>query len=113
MPFVYSLLGGLVTSTVVKAILVRVLVALGISAVTYGGVYLAGGAMVSAINSNFASLPPQFLAILTIMHIPQFLNVIFSAYAGSLALKGLTAAGAVTKYGVSSGPGTVFSPGTF
>jgi hypothetical protein len=113
MPFVVSLLSGFVTSTVVKALLTRALVALGISALTYTGVSVAMASLVSSINTNIGGLAPSTVSILMLCDVPQAFNVVLSAYAGALALKGLTAAGAITKYGVSTSAGSVFSPGSF
>lgn len=113
MPFLYSLIAGFVTSTVIRAILVRALVALGISAVTYTGLSLTFAAIVSHVSSNLNAGLVSTVTVLNLMHIPQAFNVILSAYAGGLTLRGLTSLGAVTKVGISSAPGSVFSPGTF
>jgi hypothetical protein len=112
-PFLLSLLSGLVSSTVIKALVTRAVVALGFAAVTYTGISLTFNAIVANINSNASSLPAGVWAIVSIAHIPQAFNVVLSAFMGALVLRGLGAAGAVTKVGISSAPGAVFSPGTF
>jgi hypothetical protein len=115
--FLVSLISGFVTSTVVKALLTRAVVALGLSAVTFTGVLVTYNSIVASVNSNIGgvsgSVGSTVLILLNMAHIPQAFNVILSAYVGALALRGLTAAGAVTKVGISSAPGAIFSPGTF
>jgi Protein of unknown function (DUF2523) len=112
-PFLISLISGFVTSTVIRALLMRALVALGISAVTYTGLTIAMAAIVSHVNANLGAGAAGTLTILTMCKVPQALNVVMSAYAGGLILRGLTAVGGITKMGISSAAGTVFSPGTF
>ena len=113
MPFLISLLSGLVSSTVIKALCMRAAVAFGFAAVTYTGVMVTMNVVVSSMNANLGQAGAGVLAMLNLTHLPQAFNVILSAYAGALALRGLTAAGAVTKVGISSAPGAAFSPGTF
>lgn len=113
MSFLVSLLAGLVSNQVIKALLIRAAVLLGISAVTYTGLSLTFGFVVSHVQSNLGAVGAGTLTILTLCKIPQAFNVVLSAYAGGLGLRGLTAAGAITKVGISSAAGSVFSPGTF
>lgn len=112
LPFLTSLLAGLVSQTVITAFLKRAAVALGLSAVTYFGIHAAFNSIISAVQSNYGGVPASALVVLNMMHIPQFFSVVLSSYAGALTLRGLTNLGAVTKVGVST-PGEVFSPGTF
>jgi hypothetical protein len=112
-PFLLSLLGGFVSSVVIKAMLVRAVVALGISAVTYTGISIGFSSLVSHVQNNMAGLPSSVLNFLTMCSVPASLSVVLSAYTAAIALKGLTSVGAVTKLGISSAPGTVFSPGSF
>jgi hypothetical protein len=113
MPFLLALLGGFVSRTVITAMLVRAVVALGISAVTYTGITLGLTSLETHIQSSMSGLPANVLGFLTMCAVPRAFSVVLSAYTAALTLKGLTAAGAVTKVGISSAPGTVFSPGTF
>ena len=113
MNFIVSLLAGFVSSGVLKALVTRVLVLLGISAVTYTGISAAFSYIEGQINSNIGSMSANLVTMLMLLKIPNAMDVVMSAYVGALTLRGLTAVGAVTKYGVSSAAGSVFSPGTF
>ena len=113
MPFLLSLLAGFVTTEVVTALVTRAVVALGFAAVTFTGLYFALNAAIAHINANFGQVGQGVSAMLVLSHVPQGLNVVLSSYGGAMILRGLTAAGAVTKVGISSAPGAVFSPGTF
>jgi hypothetical protein len=111
--FVVSLISGFVSSGTIKALLTRLGVLLGVTAITYTGISLSMTTIEGSINSALGSSSANLLTMLTILKVPAALNVILSSYVGALTLKGLSAAGAVTKYGTSAGAGTVFSPGTF
>ena len=113
MPFLLSLLGGFVSSVVIKAMLVRAVVALGLAAVTYTGISIGFASLVTHVNSNLGGVSASTFAFLSLCHVPQALSVVLSSYLAALTLKGLTSAGAVTKVGISPVAGTVFSPGTF
>jgi hypothetical protein len=112
-PFIVSLIAGLVSTGTIVALLRRAAIALGVSALTYTGVSVAFSSMEGYINAQFAGMSANVVTMLIILHIPNALDVVFSAYIGAITLKGLTAAGAITKYGTSTAAGTVFSPGTF
>jgi NAD/NADP transhydrogenase beta subunit len=110
MPFLIALLGGAVSSVVIRALLVRAVVALGIGAVTYTGVMIGFNALVSQVQSNMAASAGSTLTFLTLCKVPAAMSVVLSAYTAAMALKGLTALGAITKVGVTGAPGTVFDP---
>jgi hypothetical protein len=113
MPFLLSLLGGFVSSVVIRAMLVRAVVALGLAAVTYTGISIGFSSLVTHVNAGMGGVAVSTLAFLSLCHVPQALSVVLSSYLAAMTLRGLTSVGAVTKLGISSAPGTVFSPGTF
>jgi len=89
MPYLVGLIwGGF--GQVLKNLVGRVLVALGISYVTYQGVdALISGLKASALE-NFANIPPEILGIIGLARIGESLSVIISALAAKYALQGLT-----------------------
>lgn len=84
-------LGPLLASTVG-----RVLVALGISVATFSGVDVALSTLKANIFSGFAGLPATIIDVVWACRVDQGINIIFSAYAASLAIRGVQ--GAVTKF---------------
>lgn len=95
MPFVLALLRGAVSSTVLRALVVRLAVAVGISVATYSGV----GLLFSSVFANAASSMNGSGAInfLLMCKVPQAFNAIASAYTAALAFKGLSGAGVLRK----------------
>jgi hypothetical protein len=110
MPFLLALFGGAVSSVVIRAILIRAVVSLGIGAVTYTGVMLGFNALVTHVQTNLAASAGSTLTFLTLCKVPSAMSVVLSAYTAAMALKGLTALGAITKLNVTGGAGTVFDP---
>jgi hypothetical protein len=74
----------------------RILVALGISYVTYSGVDLLLGSIKSQTIALFSSVPPQMLVAIHLSRIGESINILFSAIAAKYALQGLTS-GTITK----------------
>jgi len=108
MAIVIEWLSLLVSSTFVKALLQRVFIALGISAVTYTGMSAAVSAIGASITSNWGAVSGFALQFLQLAHVPQAMNVIWSALVGSLALRGLTSAGSISKLVFNKSSGNVF-----
>lgn len=90
-------IGTLISSQVLKAMLTRALVLLGISTITYTGVSVAVSAAFAKMTDGWSGLPIYAVQLLTLAHIPQAINVICSALLGSLAVRGLTTAGALKR----------------
>jgi hypothetical protein len=97
MKWLISLIAALASSAFLKPFLTRCVVLLGISVVTYGSVSIGVAAVWSSVSSNFSSLPVELVSVLTMMKIPQAFNVLISAYAGALAVRGLTSAGSLKR----------------
>lgn len=68
----------------------RVLVALGISVVTYTGLNSTLDALKSQAIISFAGLPPEVLGMLSMMRVGQCISIVSSAVAARLLLNGLT-----------------------
>jgi len=87
-PFFVGALGQAMASLVG-----RVLLALGVSFVTYTGLSVGLDAAKDAVITNMVGLPAQTVAFLAWMKIDQGLSMIFSATAAALVIRGLTSAG--------------------
>lgn len=70
----------------------RVLVALGISVITFAGVDLALNALKADVLAQFGTLPAQVVTVLYLTRVDQAVNLIFSALVGSVAIQGLQGA---------------------
>ena len=73
-----------------KPLLGRVLLALGISFVTYSGVSTGLSWAQSAIVSNLSGLPVAVVSLLSWLWVDRALSMVFSAVTASLVIKGLT-----------------------
>lgn len=98
-------LGGLLVS-IVGSVVGRVLVALGMSYVTYNGADTAIGWLLDQIKTNTAALDPQIVRFLAFLWVDKAIAMIFSAYSAALLIKTLGGSGftkLVTKHvGASS-----------
>ena len=65
---------------------VRVLLALGFTAVSFAGVTVALNQLMTIAKDNWASMPVDVLAIASLSGIPQALGMIASAYAARVAV---------------------------
>lgn len=86
--FLASLLGGLIS--IVGSMVPRVLVALGISVVTYTGLSATLGFVKSQMLASLAGLPAELVSLLAFMGVGQFINIITSALLARMVLNGLT-----------------------
>lgn len=85
--FLASLLGGLVS--IAGSFVPRVLIALGISVVTYTGVSATLGFVKLQMLGALDGLPADMVSLLGFMGVGQFINIITSALAARMALNGL------------------------
>jgi hypothetical protein len=90
-------LGFLASAAFLKPLLTRILITLGFSLVSYTGISIGTAAVWSHVQSNFGDLPVNVVTILTMMKIPNALNVIISSYVAALSIKGLTSAGSIKR----------------
>lgn len=72
--------------TLIGPLAVRVIAALGFTAVTYAGVTALVDQLVGVAQQNWASMPLAVLQLVTISGIPQVLGMIFGAYMARVAM---------------------------
>ncbi|MBC3935802.1 DUF2523 domain-containing protein [Undibacterium rugosum] len=90
---VAALLGGL--AQVAASLVGRVLLALGMSYVTYKGVTVATDWLVELMKSSYAGIGGDIGGLVQFLGVDKALSLIVSAFAASLAVK--TSTGAITK----------------
>lgn len=78
--------------TALGPIVIRVMAALGFTAVTYSGVTELVGQLVQMAQTSWASLPTTVLQLVTLSGIPQVMGMIFGAYTARLAMWAATGA---------------------
>lgn len=92
--FLAALLGGLVSAA--GSIVGRVLISLGIGYVTYQGLSTAMDYMRDLVWTNLGSLSADILQLVSVLQVDTAINIMFSAVAARLVIRGLTG-GAITK----------------
>ena len=92
--FLAALIGGLVSAA--GSLVGRILIALGVSYVSYKGLDVLFSGIQAAIQSNISGLPSGVIGLMGILKIGTSINIIFSAIVVRLTLGGLTS-GAVKK----------------
>lgn len=94
MPFlIASLWGGL--ASVLGSLVGRVLLALGLSYVTYKGLNVGTDFIVASMKSSFGSLSGEIGSFVQWLWIDKALSMIVSTFAAALAIR--TSSGAITK----------------
>lgn len=88
MPFIYSLLGGLIT--LAGTIVGRALIYLGISIATVTGISSSLDFAVSYIDSGWDALPTQAYQILSALRVSTDLGILVGAYTAKFALNGIS-----------------------
>lgn len=94
MPLIMALLGGLLT--IVGSLTGRVLLALGLSYVTYSGFDLSIAWLLNQIKANFSSMPAEVVSFLGFLWVDKAIGVMFSAYSAAMVIK-LAGSTTVTK----------------
>lgn len=89
MPVFVAAIGGMLIN-LVGTLVGRVLVALGLSVITYTGVNATLEALKSQAVQSFTALPPEVFGMLGMMRVGQCVSIITSAIAARLLLDGLT-----------------------
>ena len=89
MPIFVAAIGGMLIN-LVGTLVGRVLVALGLSLVTYTGVTASLDAIKSQAISSFGALPPEMMAIIGMMKVGVCISIVTSAITARLVLNGLT-----------------------
>lgn len=72
--------------TLVGPLVVRIVAALGFTAVTYTGVTALINQLVTTAQSNWSAMPTAVLQLCTLSGIPQVLGMIFGAYMSRVAM---------------------------
>jgi hypothetical protein len=86
--FVPALLGGLVN--IAASVAGRVLIALGISVITFSGLNVTLGWVKSQVVSALQGLPAEMVQLLAYAGVGEFISIIASAFAARMLLNGLT-----------------------
>lgn len=82
---VAAILGGLLQ--IAASLVGRVLLALGISFVTYTGFDVGITWLLNEIKSNFSGLPAEVISFLAWLWVDKAIGLIFSAFAAALVIK--------------------------
>lgn len=86
--FLASLLGGLISIS--GSIAGRVLLALGISVLTYTGTNAALDFLKVQALASFSALPVQVVGLLAVMKVGQCISIVFSAIVARQVQQGLS-----------------------
>jgi len=86
--FIASLLGGLIN--VAGSIAGRVLIALGISVVTFTGLSTSLTWLRDMALTNLQSLPPSIIGLLGVLKVGVCISMLASAYVARMTIDGLT-----------------------
>lgn len=86
--FIAVILGGLIQ--ICGALVRRVLVALGLSVVTYSGMAVSINYLKSQAVSAALGLPPEVVGMLSVLRVGTCISIIFSAMLARLVVTGLT-----------------------
>lgn len=89
MPVFVAAIGGMLIN-LVGTLVGRVLVALGISVVTYTGLTATMDAIKANAISSFSALPPEMMAIIGLMKVGVCISIVTSAIAARMVINGLT-----------------------
>lgn len=89
MPVFIAAIGGMLIN-LVGTLVGRVLIALGISVITYTGISVTMDTLKGQAISAFSSLPPEVFGILGILKVGQCISIVTSAIAAKMVIDGLT-----------------------
>lgn len=85
MPLLMALLGGLLT--IASSMVGRVLLALGMSYVTYTGFDFSINWLLNQVKDNMAAMPSEIVSFLAWCWVDKAIGMVFSAYAAALVVK--------------------------
>lgn len=94
MPLIYMFMG--VLAQILPSLIGRILLALGISFVTYTGMSVAIDSLYTQVQANFSGLPIETLNLLAYLWVDKAFSLVFSAFSASLAIKTLQG-GSITR----------------
>jgi hypothetical protein len=90
-------LGGLLID-LAPTLIGKVLISLGISAVTYTGFDTGLAFLKSIVTTNLGLLPAALISVLALLKVGTCVSMVTSAYLARFALDGLSATGSITKW---------------
>jgi len=96
MPAILAALGGVLIN-VASSIVGRVMLALGMGAVTYSGLSVTFDWLKDRMTDSLYGIPENILNLFAVMQIGTCLNIIISAVTTKLVMKGLTG-GSIKKW---------------
>ena len=85
MPLLMALLGGILT--ICGSMVGRVLLALGMSYVTYSGFDVGINWLLTSIKTNMSAMPADILSFMAWIWLYKAIGLIFSAYSSALLIK--------------------------
>lgn len=85
MPLLTALLGGLLT--IAGSMVGRVLLALGMSYVTYSGFDFSVNWLLEQIKNNIGNMPGEVVSFLAWLWVDKAIGLLFSAYSAALVVK--------------------------
>ena len=86
MPALIAALGGMFI-TIMGTLVGRVLLALGLSYVTYSGFDIAVGSLLTGIKSNMSGMGVEVVNLLGWFWVDKAIGMVFSAFSAALAIK--------------------------
>ena len=89
MPVFIAAIGGMLIN-LVGTLVGRVMVALGLSVVTYTGISASLDAIKAQAIASFGALPAETMSIISLLKVGQCISIVSSAIAVRLLLNGLT-----------------------
>ncbi|MBI3102760.1 MAG: DUF2523 domain-containing protein [Burkholderiales bacterium] len=89
MPIFIAAIGGMLIN-VVGTLAGRVLIALGISVVTYTGINASLDTLKMQAISNFSGLPSELFSLVAYLKVGQCISIVSSAIAARMLLDGIT-----------------------
>lgn len=105
MAWILALLGGLASKSFIQAILTHVLVALGVSVVSYLGIDTVMDLAMAALQSQIGGLPADVGVIVSLAKVPQAMSVVCSAGVARMTMSGLVNGGVMRRITwASNGP---------
>jgi hypothetical protein len=101
---VAALIGGLISAA--SHLVGRVLIALGLSYVSYRGVDTLLGFIKQNVMDHLGQLGPDILQLVGVLQVGTCVSILSSAYVASLALSGLTS-GVLTSFVLGAGKSAI------
>jgi len=89
MPVFIAAIGGMLIN-LVGTLVGRVLIALGISVITYTGISTTLDFLKAQALGAFAGLPPEVFGLLGILRVGQCISIVTSAIAAKMVIDGVT-----------------------